>query len=48
MIRAPVPVHLICSISGHTIKEGMEIVETFLPKTTEQADMAVSMMMGMG
>ncbi|MGL5447547.1 MAG: hypothetical protein ACRDBL_09580 [Rhabdaerophilum sp.] len=46
VIRPPVPVHLICSISGHTIKEGMEIIETYLPKTTEQADMAVSMMMG--
>jgi len=41
-------VHLICSISGHTIEEGMAILEVYLPKTTEQADMAVSMMMGAG
>jgi integrase len=46
LIRPPVPVHLICSISGHTIEEGMAILEVYLPKTTEQADMAVSMMMG--
>jgi hypothetical protein len=48
VIRPPVPVHLICSISGHTIEEGMAILEVYLPKTTEQADMAVSMMMGAG
>lgn len=48
LIRPPVPVHLICSISGHTIEEGMAILEVYLPKTTEQADMAVSMMMGAG
>lgn len=46
--RQPVPVHLICSISGHTIDEGMAILEVYLPKTMEQADMAVSMMMGVG
>lgn len=46
IIRQPVPVHLICSISGHTIDEGMAILEVYLPKTREQADMAVSMMMG--
>lgn len=46
IIRQPVPVHLICSISGHTIEEGMAILEVYLPKTREQADMAVSMMMG--
>jgi hypothetical protein len=46
VIRPPVPVHLICSISGHTIDEGMAILEVYLPKTQEQADMAVSMMMG--
>lgn len=41
--RQPVPISAICAMSGHTISEGMEIVETYLPKTPEQADMAVAM-----
>jgi hypothetical protein len=34
----------ICSISGHTIEEGYEIVEHYLPKTATQADKAVALL----
>lgn len=43
VIQQPVPVQAICAMSGHKIDEGMTIVETYLPKTPEQADMAVAM-----
>ena len=36
-----VSVPFICSMSGHSIEEGMSIVEHYLPKTSDQADRAV-------
>ncbi len=39
-----VTVENICSMSGHTIKEGYDIVEHYLPRTAAQADKAVSML----
>jgi hypothetical protein len=38
------PVEWVCSISGHTVKDGYEIVEHYLPKTPEQADSAVRLL----
>lgn len=37
-------VEIICSLSGHTIKEGYEIVEHYLPKTRAAADQASKFM----
>lgn len=34
----------VCSMSGHSIEEGMAIVEHYLPKTADQADRAVAML----
>ena len=36
-----VSVPFICSMSGHSIEEGMSIIEHYLPKTSDQADRAV-------
>ncbi len=36
-----VSVPFVCSMSGHSIEEGMSIIEHYLPKTPEQADRAV-------
>lgn len=36
-------VPFVCSMSGHTIEEGMQIVEHYLPKTADQADRAVKL-----
>lgn len=41
--KAGITVHQICAMSGHTIEEGMQIVETYLPKTPEQAAMAIKL-----
>jgi hypothetical protein len=35
---------LICSLSGHSIEEGMDIVEHYLPKTADQADRAIKLL----
>ncbi|MBS7703197.1 hypothetical protein [Chelatococcus asaccharovorans] len=37
-------VEWVCSISGHTIEQGYDIVEHYLPKTAEQADKASAFM----
>lgn len=37
-------VPFVCSLSGHSIEEGMQIVEHYLPKTPEQADRAVKLL----
>ena len=37
-----VPIPLVTSMSGHSIEEGMGIVEHYLPKTADQADRAVA------
>jgi hypothetical protein len=37
-------VPFVCSMSGHTIQEGMDIVEHYLPKTPDQADRAVALL----
>ena len=37
-----VAIPFVCSMSGHSIEEGMSIVEHYLPKTADQADRAVS------
>lgn len=42
MDGASVP--FVCSLSGHSIEEGMQIVEHYLPKTPEQADRAVKLL----
>jgi hypothetical protein len=39
-----VTVELVTSISGHTVQEGYDIVEHYLPKTAQQADRAVAML----
>jgi hypothetical protein len=36
-----VSVPFVCSMSGHSIEEGMSIIEHYLPKTADQADRAV-------
>lgn len=38
-----ITVHQICAMSGHTVDEGMQIVETYLPKTPQQAAMAIKL-----
>lgn len=37
-------VEFVTSMSGHSIEEGMQIVEIYLPKTPEQADKAVQLL----
>jgi hypothetical protein len=37
-------VEFTASISGHSIQAGMQIIETYLPKTPEQADKAVNLL----
>ena len=37
-------VPFVCSMSGHSIEEGMQIVEHYLPKTPDQADRAVQLL----
>lgn len=42
MDGASVP--FVCSLSGHSIEEGMDIIEHYLPKTAAQADRAVQLL----
>lgn len=37
-------VPFVCSMSGHSIEEGMQIIEHYLPKTADQADRAVKLL----